>query len=372
MKHALLFSSALFFSLTAAGCSKVETAQTQTVPQVEVSAQVHGATSSEAKPRAQDPVKLAQLGARLPAANHFPVKRCINMGNALESSYEGEWGYTIRERDFHTIAKAGFDTVRIPVRWDEHISSNPPYTIDPARLQRVIDVVGQAQGAGLGVVLDVHHYRDLMANVTPQTSERFLAIWSQISQAFAAAPPSVYFELLNEPTDADMGELNALFAQALQIIRRTNPTRAVMMGGNRWNSIDTLGDVRFPRDPYLVATYHDYGPHEFTHQGASWDENAPPLGQKWGSRKDWDDLRQVIAQASAFKNRTGLPVFVGEFGVINTVPDTERAQWIKARRTAMEQAGLSWCVWDYSAAFNSYDMKRKRWKPVILDALVGR
>ena len=318
-------------------------------------------------------VKLAQMGQpRLPAANHFPVKRCVNMGNALESTYEGEWGYTIRERDFHTIAKAGFDTVRIPVRWDEHISERPPYTIDPARMQRVIDVVGQAQGAGLGVVLDVHHYRDLMADVTPKDAAKFLAIWDQIARAFAAAPPTVYFELLNEPTDADMGELNELYARALQIIRRTNPTRAVMMGGNRWNSLDTLGDVRFPRDPYLVATYHDYGPHNFTHQGASWDDNPPPLGTKWGSRQDWAEMKDVVSRARAFQDRTGLPVFVGEFGVIDEVPDNQRAHWIKARRIAMEEAGLSWCVWDFSAAFSSYDMSTESWKPQILDALVGR
>ena len=361
MTRTLLLSTALFL----AACSQVESAQTSQ-PQAQSASQ----SPQEAE---ADTVQLAQFGqARLPAANHFPVRRCINMGNALESTVEGEWGYTIRERDFRTIAAAGFDTVRIPVRWDEHITPNPPYKIDPKRMQRVIDVVGQAQRAGLGVIIDVHHYRDLMAGVSAKDADKFLAIWAQISQAFAAAPPNVYFELLNEPTEADMGALNNLYAQALSIIRRTNPTRAVMMGGNRWNSIDTLGEVRFPRDPYLVATYHDYGPHDFTHQGASWSDNPPPMGTKWGSGKDWADLKDVVGRARAFKDRTGLPVFVGEFGVIDTVPDNQRAAWIKARRTAMEQAGLSWCVWDYSAAFSSYDMQREQWKPQILNALTGR
>ena len=153
MIRTLLFASGLLL----AACTQVESAQTSPSEDY-TSVPVEAAQYSGA-----DAVKLAQFGggARLPAVNHFPVKRCMNMGNALESSYEGEWGYTIRERDFHTIAKAGFDTVRIPVRWDEHISANPPYKIDPARMQRVIDVVGQAQGAGLGVIIDVHHYRDL-------------------------------------------------------------------------------------------------------------------------------------------------------------------------------------------------------------------
>ncbi len=365
MKHILLISSAVLLAFAGA-CSKAEKAHTGVTMGPVGSVDV--APSYAADPS----VKLAQVGTtRLPAANHFPVRRCINMGNALEAEYEGAWGYAIEERDFQTIARAGFDTVRIPVRWDLKTSKQPPFAVDPALMQRVIDVVGQAQNAGLGVVLDVHHYRDLMADAGPE-GERFLAIWAQISQAFAAAPPTVYFELLNEPTDADMGELNRLYAQALQIIRRSNPTRAVIMGGNSWNAIDTLGDVRFPRDPYLVATYHDYGPHEFTHQGASWDENAPPLGRKWGSPDDIADMRGTIARASAFKQRTGLPVFVGEFGVIGEVPVAERAQWIRARRDAMEQAGLSWCVWDFAAAFPSYDKKRERWIGPVKDALVGR
>ena len=368
MKHILFITSALVLASLAA-CSKAETA----LPNPASSAAAPStAAEADVVNAADEAVKLAQLGGGLRASsNHFSVRRCINMGNALEADYEGEWGYTIRERDFQTIAKAGFDTVRIPVRWDLKAAKKAPFAIDPAHMQRVIDVVGQAQNAGLGVVLDVHHYRDLMADAGPQ-GERFLAIWSQIAQAFSAAPPSVYFELLNEPVDADMAELNQLYARALQIIRRTNPTRAVMMGGNRWNSIDTLSDVRFPRDPYLVATYHDYGPHGFTHQGASWDENAPPLGQKWGSRKDITDMNDVIVQGRAFKERTGLPVFVGEFGVIAEVPVGERAAWTQARRRAMEQAGLSWCAWDFSGAFAIYDMSRERWKPQMLEALTGR
>lgn len=369
MKKALLISAALLMG-AAASCSQVENAKTQQAEQAEV--MMERSVISAAEGPSDTSVKLAQYGSGAQTARaHFPVRRCINMGNALEAEYEGAWGYTIREKDFSTIARAGFDTVRIPVRWDLKTSKQPPYTIDSAHMQRVIDVVGQAQNAGLGVVLDVHHYKAIAEDARSE-ADRYLAIWAQISQAFAAAPPTVYFELLNEPTTANMGELNELYAQALRVIRRTNPTRAVMMGGNGWNAIDTLGTVRFPRDPYLVATYHDYGPHPFTHQGASWEDNPPPLGRKWGSREDIKEMRNTIAQARAFKERTGLPVFVGEFGVIDVVPARERAEWIRARRMAMEQAGLSWCAWDFSGAFKSYDTSRERWISPIKEALTGR
>ena len=363
---------ALCLSLSAAAalaaCGSDETAQQDTIPLEQLN------KTAALTPLSHDPsvTKTAQVGGRAAyraQINHFPVRRCMNLGNALEADYEGEWGYTIRERDFNTIARAGFDTVRIPVRWDLKIEASPPYRIDQAHMQRVIEVVRQAQNAGLGVVLDVHHYRDLMANARGQNAERFLAIWEQISIAFAGAPQTVYFELLNEPTDASMVDLNALYARALKIIRKNNPTRAVIMGGNSWNSADTLHQVNFPRDPYLVATYHDYGPHEFTHQGASWEDNPPPKGRRWGSRADHEQLKSVFTQMRAFKARTGLPVFVGEFGVIDEVPDRQRAEWIRHRRRAMEQAGFSWCVWDFAGAFKSYDLSNERWIGGIKDAL---
>lgn len=320
-----------------------------------------------ASERAQITPAAAHIGA-----GHFPVRRCMNMGNALEAQNEGEWGYTIRARDFRTIAQAGFDTVRIPVRWDLKTENTPPYRIDAAHMRRVIQVVQQAQAEGLGVIVDVHHYEKIAANASGPQVERFLAIWSQISLAFAGAPDTVYFELLNEPTEASMADLNRLYARALKIIRRHNPRRAVIMGGNRWNWLDTLDQLSFPRDPYLVATYHDYGPHEFTHQGASWEDNPPPLGRGWGSPADKAELRGVIEKASAFKRRSGLPVFVGEFGVIDEVPSRARDQWLKERRVAMEAAGLSWCAWDFAGAFKTYDTSRERWIGGAKAALTGR
>ena len=56
--------------------------------------------------------------------------RCINLGNTLEAPVEGEWGFIIAESDMQTIAAAGFDTVRIPIRWSVHAADEAPYTID--------------------------------------------------------------------------------------------------------------------------------------------------------------------------------------------------------------------------------------------------
>lgn len=320
----------------------------------------------------QNTVIKTASGTFMASQNNFPVQRCLNIGNALEAEYEGEWGYTIQDAHLRKVAQAGFDTIRIPIRWDAHTSKQAPYTIDRAFMERVKEVVGQAQSYGMGVIIDVHHYEDMIKNPSGQ-KERFLSIWDQIATVFRYAPANVYFEILNEPTrDISSQQLNSVYRAVIPLIRKTNPTRVLIMGGNSWNSVDTLGSVDYPRDPNIVATFHDYGPHEFTHQGAQWMDVPPPMGRSWGSREDRAELKDTYEIAARFQSNFKRPIFVGEFGVINTVPNSERAAWMKTRRKSMERAGYSWCAWDFAGAFSIYDLEREQWKPGMLDALMGR
>lgn len=305
-------------------------------------------------------------------ANPFSVRRCMNLGNALEAPNEGEWGYSIREHDFQTLARAGFDTVRIPIRWSKHANHRPPYKIDPAFMTRVQTLVMQAQRAGLGVIIDIHHYEALTYHPAREQA-RFLGLWAQISTAFANAPANVYFEVLNEPKDKlHSAKLNTLYAKVLPIIRRTNPTRKVILGGYPWNSLESMEEVKWPKDKNLVATFHYYGPHKFTHQGAEWSDPVMPTGVHWGSKADMVELDASFTRAKRFATASGMPVFIGEFGVIDKVPVAERNHWVKIQRQAMEYYGFSWCAWDFSGAFKSYDTSKERWLPGMLDAYFGR
>ena len=391
MKFRYLFSTAISAAFIFTGCTQTEKAlidsdepNSEAVQQAELqepTVQYLPTEDAKAQPqkvnetRAPTPERTAPVTITAPPSQRqtpFNVRRCINIGNALEAPNEGEWGYRIRARDFQTVARAGFDTVRLPVRWDTHTAHRHPYAIDPAYMARVQQVVGQAQAAGLGVIVDVHHYESLIKSPGRQEA-RFLAIWDQIAHTFKDAPPNVYFEALNEPTrDISMAQVNALYAKLMPVIRRTNPTRKVILGGNSWNSVDTIGQVQWPKDANLVATYHDYGPHAFTHQGAEWSEPVMPLGRRWGGREDEAEFNDTFQLANAFKTRSGLPVFVGEFGVIDKVPQAERNQWMKMRRQRMEASGISWCAWDMMGAFKLYDIEREQWRPGVLDALFSK
>lgn len=231
-----------------------------------------------------------QTGADLPFGS---FGRGVNFGNALEAPREGEWGLTLREDYVRAIADAGFDTVRLPVKWSAHAAPQAPYTIDPAFLARVDEVVGWILDHGLQVIVDFHHY-DEMATAPAAHVERWLGIWRQVAGHYAAAPEELAFELLNEPHGALAAPAwNALLARGLEVVRESNPTRRVVIGPANWNAIGALPQLRWPDDPNLVLTVHYYDPFEFTHQEAEWVSPSPPGGVTWppdlAPRAGWQD-----------------------------------------------------------------------------------
>ena len=62
------------------------------------------------------------------APDNAPFARGVNLGNALEAPTEGEWGVVLQADYFDHIAEAGFDTVRIPIRWSTHAPGACPPT----------------------------------------------------------------------------------------------------------------------------------------------------------------------------------------------------------------------------------------------------
>lgn len=206
--------------------------------------------------------------------------RGVNFGNALEAPSEGEWGMRLEPEFFELVKDAGFDTIRLPVSWTNHASKEAPYIIDGDFMARVQWAVGEALARDLNIIVNVHHYDEL--NKDPVAEEgRYLAIWQQISERFKDYPDKVYFELLNEPHGAFSGNAalwNDLLAKALAVVRKSNPSRAVIVGPNSWNSINSLEQLELPDDPNIIVTVHFYDPFEFTHQGAEWVNPSPPIG----------------------------------------------------------------------------------------------
>ena len=135
------------------------------------------------------------------------------------------------------------------------------------------------------MIIDLHHYEELHDRPR-QHAARFAALWRQIGERFAQAPASVSFELINEPHDKfDAGNLLAVIGPALAEVRKSNPTRIVVIDGPEWAGLDAMLESPFPDDPYAVPTFHYYSPVNFGFPEADWLE--PESRDDFGRPRTW-------------------------------------------------------------------------------------
>lgn len=321
-------------------------------------------------------VLMATVGlAAAPAIAHdapLPVGTCINMGNHLEPEAENAWGgKRIAADDFARIADAGFDTVRIPVRWHNKTGDAPQYTVDAAWMDRVAQVVDMALAADLNVILNSHHFDPIHA-APAQEAGHLAAVWDQIARRFADRPiDRLWFEIENEPHDQFTNEnLVATLAPSLAAIRASNPDRAVIVGGGNYSGIDSLATLDLPDDPHIHPTFHYYDPFDFTHQGAQWAGDPPPAtGRTYGTAEDAALLDRDVAKLEAYIERTGMTPFMGETGAYDAhIPLAQRIAYHRAVREAFEPLGIGMCAWAYTNTFPFWDHESGEWIPGLRGA----
>jgi endoglucanase len=331
--------------------------------------------------------------------------RGVNLGNALEAPREGEWGMVIQPEFFQLIAEAGFDTVRVPIRWSAHALEDAPYTVESSFFERVDWVIEHALDQNLNVVINMHHYDELFASPEAH-ADRFVAIWEQIATRYVDRPDALYLELLNEPhANLNPAKWNALLLRTIEAVRAIDDYHTLVIGSAEWGGIAGLAHLSLPEnEPNLVATFHYYDPFLFTHQGAEWSgPEVGTLGVTWpgppeeavepveaAKRVEWvrlwflrynqnpssqnpaneEDIHRAFDQALAWSETRGVPLWLGEFGAYSTADMDSRVRWTAAVREAAEVRGFSWAYWEFGAGFGVYDRDAGAWREPLLTALI--
>jgi endoglucanase len=253
-----------------------------------------------------------------------------NLGNSFDGSgTETGWGNPVTTQAMIDAVHAqGIKTLRIPVTWQSHFGAAPTYTITPAFIQRLAEVVNYGLNDSMYVFINTHHdgWYNLGATgaqVTTITAE-VAALWGQIATYFKSYSDYLSFEIFNEPNTGAANQygggdvtsrtnLATYQTAAIAAIRATggnNATRMIIVQGIAASPIQaSLATIPIP-DNYTMVSVHTYDPTGFSLSGNP---------TTWGSTSDSQSVVKDLNNLQTWLSTKGKVIVLGEWG--NTAAD---------------------------------------------------
>jgi endoglucanase len=286
-----------------------------------------------------------------------------------------------QEKDVMMIKSLGFDHLRLPIdemqMWDEKgVRHEDAFKL----MTNCLDWCKKHQ---LKVIVDLHILRSHHFNAEvkplwtdPKEQEKFYGFWVDLSSVLKDYSVSdVAYELMNEAVADDPEQWNNLLANAMKAIRILEPERIIVIGSNKWQSAITFDVLKVPSDKNIILSFHFYEPFPLTHHLASWtgirdysgpihypgvllsqeefDALAPDqqaLAKDWvGVEWNMEKLEQMMHLPLQKSKELGLPLYCGEYGVIDSSPEADKIRWYKDMISVFNKNGIASANWNYKS-----------------------
>jgi len=296
---------------------------------------------------------------------------------------EDRYDHFITDADFAVVRSWGADHVRVPVDYELlEDDAGSPRESGYARLAHTIRVCREN---GLNMVLDLHKTAGFSFDPDEKEAgffengkyqERFYALWERIAKRFGGDCDMLAFELLNEVTEQSYCDAwNRIASTCIRRIRAIAPTVNILVGGYWHNSAVSVKDIDVPVDEHIVFNFHCYEPLIFTHQGAYWMKTMDrafriPVTATFSELAEADRAQGTLscagyekyppettlspayfeafmADAAAAAARKNVPLYCGEYGVIDNVPPEDTLAWYRCIHAAFEKYGIGRAAWSY-------------------------
>ena len=320
-----------------------------------------------------------------------------NLGNQLECSAPGQdgesmligmpdnsikaetaWGNPIvTKKTMKAVKEAGFNAVRIPVRWQCHITNPMAMSIDKAWLQRVKTIVDWCLQNDLKVIINTHHDKWLEGRPTNQYKEennqKLALLWMNIASEFANYDYRVAFAGTNEvhikdnwgkPEAENLAVQNSYNQTFIDVVRATggnNAKRHLIVQTYVCNPDFGLynGDFIIPTDAegngnnYMSVEFHYYTPWDYAGECKFnyWGEPYKQKGE--ASPNDEKTMTEFLNRVVSTWGDKGLGLVMGEWGVTDRQKagqtDVIRENMTYFCRTLVSETkkrGISTFVWD--------------------------
>ena len=325
------------------------------------------------------------------------LKMGWNLGNQMEANNNGVAGETIwgnkkaTQTTFNKVKEAGYSSVRIPVTYLGHIGDAPAYIIEANWIDRVAEIVGYAENAGLKAIINIHHdgadsnywlnIKDAVSNSTKNEAIKLeiFAIWTQIAEKFKDKGDFLIFESFNEIHDGGWGwsdafkanpdaqykilnEWNQVFVNAVRATGGNNATRILGVPGYCASPGFTIAGFKMPTDftsgNRILVAVHDYDPYDYT---LNKDDKGNCKFDQWGhtaqsgkapAEKEETLLKTFDELLAAFPAK-GMPMYLGEMGCSNRTGDVAVAfqkYYLEYFCKAVADRKIPFMLWDNGAA----------------------
>ena len=292
----------------------------------------------------------------------------------------------ITESDIRQIAEWGFNHVRLPIS-GYLLYDTSKRQLNQLPLIYIEKCIEWCNNYHLNMILDLH---DLWGNIygamdTPMPlltdshlQDNFLTIWAELAMYLKEKKEIVIaFELLNEVSDASHYLWNRLYKSAVNVIRRIDPERLILIGSNSQNSVTYLDQLDLLDDPAVFYNFHYYEPQVFTHQKAHFSDEMREYNKTVTYPGDISDfcqylkyhpkyhmkyvlvenernnnkalMEKLLKNAVNFVKYSGCFLYCGEFGVIDSAPPQEAVKWMTDFLSILNTNQIGHALWNYKA-----------------------
>lgn len=370
-----------------ATAKEAESTSTETDAEVQEEIQVIGITERNDEMRDITPAELVS-----------EIKAGWNLGNTFDAfgtsglNAETSWGNpTTTKEMIDTVCEKGFNAIRIPVTYADHMSAAPDYTIEPEWLDRVEEVVNYALDDGMYVIINSHHEEDWRipdnAHIDAADAQN-IALWKQVSERFKDYGDHLIFEGLNEPrvkggenewnggTEEGrrcLDRLNQSFVDTVRATGGNNEKRLVLITSFAASHVlTTINDLAIPEDDHLAVSIHAYTPYAFTYaNGESYEVFD------WNGSHNSDIVSVMNDLKKTFLDK-GISVLITEYGAEEKKDNGEEVnKWAKYYVSKATQKGIPCFWWDngiYNASgekFAIFDRKNLTWyREDVVDTII--
>ncbi|MEA5010225.1 MAG: cellulase family glycosylhydrolase [Angelakisella sp.] len=273
----------------------------------------------------------------------------------LGKGMDVDWSKTSKGRESYNkqaaadFQKAGVRHVRIRVK-------------DKANEELLAGLDKQIEDClAVGIIPIIAYQADEFKNEpTQENIDQVVQWWTTVAQRYKDASHLLSFDLLIEATDAlnkQPEKLNEIYEQLVTAIRKTNPTRIIMMSPRLRSDAAYLSELKVPtqHNGYMMAEWHFYA------AGPSKDNER----KLWttGTAAEKKLILDKINLALQWQKDTGIPTWVGAWmpGNYNDGDDytvKEQAVFAKFMTEALTEAEIPFAV---NSDTKFYDCQANQW-----------